>query len=452
MTNVKDVYPNFITLGEALDLGEEKVRELQLAHMNKFRTQMGLAAGLTFDIKRAEGCHIWDADGNKRLDFIGDVGVYLLGHNNPFIVNGVKRFLDTHPLSMDPMALKPVTAAFANNMAQITPELTRTMTNGGGGAEAVEAALKMCRIAAGRTKKGKTRVVSTLNAFHGKTLGAVNAGGKDTWRRWQAPMPGHTYVPYGDADALEAELSQGDVIMFLAEPIQGEGGVVVPPDDYFYKVRELCDKYDTYMVLDEVQAGSCRTGYIWAHKYYKDLVPDAFTFAKAISDGVLPVSGLQAKEELYMAAYGSEESAMMHTATYQDNNISACVALLSLQYMIENDVPAKVRAGSKVIFAGLNKIRERFPDVLEEVRGRGYMIGLKFGADKDGVGFAPRVGTILAQKHLVHTMTSTNNDTILRVYPNVATTNEDFEWFLDALEQTLEEVTATAGIATTKAA
>lgn len=446
MTNVKDVYPNFITLDEALDLPEAKVRELQLAHMNTVRTQMGLASGLTFDIKKAEGCHIWDADGNKRLDFIGDVGVYLLGHNNPFIVEGVKKFLATHPLSMDPMALKPVTAAFANNMAQITPELTHTMTNGGGGAEAVEAALKMCRIAAGRTKKGKTRVVSTLNSFHGKTLGAVNAGGKDSWRRWQAPMPGHTYVPYGDADALEAELKKGDVIMFIAEPIQGEGGIVVPPDDYFYKVRELCDEYDAYMVLDEVQAGSCRTGYIWAHKYYKDLVPDAFTFAKAISDGVLPVSGLQAKEDLYMAAYGSEESAMMHTATYQDNNISACVALLSLQYMIENDVPAKVRERSKYIFAGLEKVRAQYPDVLEEVRGRGFMIGLKFGADAHGEGYAPRVGTVLAQKHFVHTMTSINNDTILRVYPNIATTTEDFDWFLNALELTLKEVTATAPV------
>lgn len=441
MTDVKSIYPNFLTLDDALHMTTAKLEELQLAHMNKYRTQMGLNAGLTFHITRAEGCHIWDADGNKRLDFIGDVGVYILGHNNPFIREGVLRYLATNPLSMDPMALKPVTAAFANNMAQITPELTRTMTNGGGGAEAVEAALKMCRIAAGRTKKGKTRVVSALNSFHGKTLGAVNAGGKDSWRRWQAPMPGHTYVPFGDADALEKELAKGDVIMFLAEPIQGEGGIVVPPDDYFYKVRELCDKYDTYMVLDEVQAGSSRTGYIWAHKYYPGLVPDAFTFAKGISDGVLPVSGLQAKESLYMAAYGSEESAMMHTATYQDNNISACVALMSLQYMIENDVPGKVRERSTYIFDGLNKIQQEHPDVLEEVRGRGFMIGLKFGTDKHGVGYAPEVGTILAQKHLVHTMTSTNNDTILRVYPNIATTKDDFDWFLDALEQTIKEVT-----------
>ncbi|MCI1833664.1 MAG: aminotransferase class III-fold pyridoxal phosphate-dependent enzyme [Bifidobacterium tibiigranuli] len=442
MTNAKDLYPGFLTLDDALHLDGETVKKLQLQHMNQYRIQMGLEGGLSFDIVKAEGCHIWDAEGHERLDFIGCVGVYVLGHNNPFIVDGVLKYLSTHPLSMDPMALKPVTASFANNMALVTPELTRTIVNGGGGAEAVEAALKMCRIAAGRTRPGKTRVVSTLNSFHGKTLGAVSAGGKETWRRWQPQVPGHVYVPYGDAEAVEAEFKKGDVAAFIAEPIQGEGGIVVPPDDYFYTIRKLCDEYGVYMILDEVQAGSCRTGYIWAHKYYDGLVPDAFTFAKGISDGLLPVSGVQAKESLYMAAYGSNDSAMMHTATYQDNNISAAVALLSLQYMIENDVAGKIRERSTYIFDGLRKIQREHSDILSEVRGRGFMIGLKFGVDANGEGYANRVGAILAQKHYVQTMTSTNNDTILRVYPNIATTREDFDWFLDALEKSISEVQA----------
>ncbi|MFT8704178.1 aspartate aminotransferase family protein [Bifidobacterium aquikefiricola] len=440
MNDVKTVYPDFITLDESLALNSKRVEELQLAHMNQYRTQIGLSAGLTFDIVKAEGCHMWDSDGNKRLDFIGCVGVYVLGHNNPRIRDAVLRYLETNPLTMDPMALKPVTAAFAHNMALVTPELTRTVINGGGGAEANEVILKMCRIASARTKTGKTRIVSTLNSFHGKTTGAVNAGGKDVWRRWQTPVPGHVYVPYGDVEAVEEEFKKNDVIMFIAEPIQGEGGIVVPPDDYFYKIRELCDKYDVYMVLDEVQAGSCRTGYIWAHQYYQGLVPDAFTFAKGISDGVLPVSGVQVKEELYMAAYGSFDSAMMHTATYQDNNISAAVALSSLQFMIENDVAGQIRERSAYVWNELELIRQSYPTALEEVRGRGFMIGLKFGKDEDGVGYANAIGTILAQKHRVHTMTSINDDTILRVYPNIATTQEDFDWFLQALKSSIAEV------------
>lgn len=444
MTAASDIYPGFISLDEAFSLTEDKVKEMQLAHMNEYRTKMGLEGGLTFDIKRAEGCHIWDAQGNKRLDFIGCVGVYLLGHNNPFIVENVIKYLGTKPLTMDPLALKPVTAAFAHNMALLTPELTRTIVNGGGGAEAVEAVLKLARIAAGRNHPERKRIVSTLNSFHGKTLGAVTTGGKEVWRRWQPRIPDHAYVPYGDIAAVEEEFKKGDVIAFIAETIQGEGGVVVPPDDYFPTIRRLCDEYGVYMILDEVQAGSCRTGYVWAHQYYEGLVPDAFTFAKGMSDGVLPVSGIQVKDSLYQEAYGSFDSAMMHTATYQDNNISAAVALSSLQYMIEHDVAGQVREKSKYIFAKLEEMREKYPDVISEIRGRSFMIGLKFGVDAHGVGYANRVATVMAQKYFVHTMTSTNDDTILRVYPNITTTQEDFDWFLDASDRAIQDV---AGVA-----
>lgn len=444
MTAASTLYPGFLTLDDAFNLTEDKVREMQLKHMNEYRTKLGLQGGLTFDIKHAEGCYIWDAEGNKRLDFIGCVGVYLLGHNNPFVIENVLKYLHSKPLTMDPMALKPITAAFAHDMALVTPELTRTITNGGGGAEAVEAVLKLVRIAAGRNHPERTRIVSTLNSFHGKTLGAVTTGGKDVWRRWQPRVAGHTYIPYGDIDAVEAELSKGDVIAFIAETIQGEGGVVVPPEDYFPAVRRLCDKYGTYMIMDEVQAGSCRTGNIWAFQHYDGLIPDAFTFAKGMSDGVLPVSGIQVKDSLYQEAYGSYDSAMMHTATYQDNNISAAVALSCLQYMIEHDVATHVHTKGAEFFAKLETVREKYPDVISEVRGRGFMIGLKFGVDSQGVGYANRVAAVMAQKYFVHTMTSTNNDTILRVYPNIATTDEDFDWFIDALDRSIEDVVRTA--------
>jgi putrescine aminotransferase len=295
--------------------------------------------------------------------------------------------------------------------------------------------LKLCRIASARAKKNRTRILSTLNSFHGKTAEAVHTGGKDIWQRWQRPLPDHTYVPYGDWIAAEEELRKEDVILFIAEPIQGEGGIVVPSDDYFPKMRELCDKYDAYFILDEIQSGSCRTGYLMAHKYYEGLHPDAFTFAKAISDGVLPVSGVQVKDSLYLAAYGDYDSAMMHTATYQDNNMSAAVALASLQYMLEHDVPALVRENSKYIRAGLEKLQAQYPDILSEVRGRGFMIGLQFGKDADGVGYANRIGQTLAEKYLIQTMTSINNDTILRAYPNIWSTQEDFDWFFDGLEK-----------------
>jgi len=449
MVDATKVYPGFLTVDEVLSMKTKEDRdlaiELQLKHNNQYRTQAGLDIGASDVVFKAEGAYFWDYEGNKHLDFIGSVGPALMGLNNPFVVESVKKYLDCKFMTMDPLMIHQTTAAFSHNMALITPELTRTVICCGG-AEANETLLKMLKIAAYRTKKGKSRMLTTINAFHGKTAATVNLGGKAKWRQYQGPdLPGHVHVPYGDWKAAEEELKKGDIIAFLAEPIQGEGGIVVPPDDYLPKMRELCDKYDAYFCLDEVQAGTGRTGYYWAHQYYEGLVPDAFSFAKGMSDALIPVGGIQAKDELYMAAYGSEETAFFHTATYQDNQVSGITALAVLQYMVENDIPALIRENSKYIIDGLNKLQAKYPNVLKGIRGRGYMLGMEFGANKAGEYYTVPVCSVLANKYRVHTMFSINDERICRCYPNVATTNEDFDWFLRDLENSIKDVVADMG-------
>lgn len=445
-TEVKKMYPSFLTLDDAMTLDKETAIALQLKHNNKYRTELAIQLNASGVIARAEGSYMWDTDGNKHLDFVGSVGVYCLGINNPFINDNIKKYLDSKPLTMDPLLIHQTTAAFSHNMALITPELTRTVICGGGGMEANETMLKMVKIAAARTKKGKTRMLGTTNAFHGKSSATVNLAGKPKWRQWQGEdLPGYAWVPYGDLAALEVELAKGDVIAFVAETIQGEGGIVVPHEDYFPTVRKLCDKYDAYMVLDEVQAGSCRTGHIWAWQYYGNFTPDAFTFAKGISAGVLPVGGCQAKEDLYMAAYGSNESCFHHTATYQDNQISGALALSSLQFMIENNVAEHIRTEGAYLHGRLNELKEKYPNVIKEVRGRGYMIGVKYGANSKGEHYTIPVCATLSGKHRVHTMFSINDETICRAYPNFTATREDFEWFLSGLEDSIKEVVAQMG-------
>jgi putrescine aminotransferase len=438
---VKELYPSFLTLDDALALDRETATALQLKHNNKNRTELALQLSASGVIAKAEGCYLWDTDGNKHLDFVGSVGVYTLGINNPFLNDSIRKYLDTKPLTMDPLMIHQTTAAFSHNMALITPGMTRTVVCGGGGMEANETALKMVKIAAYRNKTGKKRILGTLNAFHGKSTACVNIAGKPKWRQWQGEdLPNFAWVPYGDLAAIEAELAKGDVIAFFAETIQGEGGIVVPPEDYFPAVRKLCDKYDTYLVLDEIQAGCCRTGHIWAWQHYEGFQPDAFTFAKGISGGVLPLGGCQATEELYMAAYGSNESCFHHTATYQDNQISGALALSALQFMLENNVAEHIRYEGAFLHGRLNELKEKYPNIIKEIRGRGYMIGVKFGANANGEGYAVPVCATLAGKHRVHTMFSTNDDTICRVFPNFTTTREDMEWFLDAFEDAIKDV------------
>lgn len=437
--DAKTVVPGFITVDEALDCtthaDADRAKADQLAHNNQYRTAAAMAISAGDVCVKAEGAYWWDVDGVKHLDFIGSVGPALLGLNNPFVVDAVKKYLDKHLITMDPLMLHQTTAAFSANMAKIVPYLPRAVICCGG-AEANETLLKMLRIAAYRTKKGKTRMLSTLNAFHGKTQATVNLGGKAKWRMYQGPdLPGYTHIPYGDWRAAEEELKKGDVIAFFCEPIQGEGGINVPPDDYLPKMRELCTKYDTYFCLDEVQAGSCRTGYLWAHQYYGDKArPDALAFAKAMSGSLIPTGGVLASEELYMAAYGNEETAFFHTATYQDNQISGITALACLQFMIEADVPGTIRKNAPYFWDGLRKIAAKYPQVIKEVRGRGYMIGIEYKQNKDGNYYTVEVCKHMSVVGHVSTMFTINNDAVCRIYPNYWATKEDFDWALSALD------------------
>lgn len=370
---VKAKYPDFITVEEALAFDDEKCTELTLKHLNTIRAQLGIDIGLGGTITKAEGCYIWDDKGNKFLDFIGDVGVYCLGINNPLVVEKVKYYLDTKPLTMDPLKLHQTTAAFAHNMAMLLPEgFDKTVVSGGGGMEANETMIKMAMIASYRKHGGKRkRFITMINSFHGKSSLTVQMAGKDDWKAWQNPLSNEYYknIPFGDIDAVEEEFKKGDCIAFMSETIQGEGGIIIPPDDFFPKVRELCDKYDVYMLLDEVQAGTCRTGYKFAWQYYGDkAIPDAFSMAKAISDGQLPVGVCEARKFLYDAAYGSEESAMMHTATFQDNQISGAVANASLEFILAENVPERIREKGAEVIAKLQEIGAKYPQLIKEIR------------------------------------------------------------------------------------
>ena len=188
--SVTDLYPEFITADESLRVETvedvEKAKKLQLAHNNQYRTAAAMAIGAGDVAVKAEGAYWWDVNGVKHLDFIGSVGPALLGLNNPFVVEKVKKYLDAHLITMDPLMLHQTTAAFSHNMSLITPYLPRTVVCCGG-AEAVETLLKMVRLASYRTKKGRTRMLSTNNAFHDKTQATVNLGGKAKWRMWQGP-------------------------------------------------------------------------------------------------------------------------------------------------------------------------------------------------------------------------------------------------------------------------
>ncbi|HXW77412.1 MAG TPA: aminotransferase class III-fold pyridoxal phosphate-dependent enzyme, partial [Candidatus Eremiobacteraceae bacterium] len=270
-------------------------------------------AGAQVEI-RARGCRVWDHTGKSYLDFCGGFGVFTLGHMHPRVVEAVRSQLDDMALSTR-VFFNEKLAALAKALADLAPGDLSISFFSNSGTEAVEAALKMARLSTKRV-----HIVSTHNAYHGKTMGSLTATGRDVFKDSFAPLvPEFEHVPFGDLEALDNALA--GAAAFIVEPIQCEGGVVIPPVGYLRGVRQLCDKHGALFIADEVQTGLGRTGYLWGVDA-EGVVPDIMTVAKGLSGGVVPIGATIARPDVWLHAFG--KSPLVHTSTFGGNQL-ACV-------------------------------------------------------------------------------------------------------------------------------
>lgn len=444
MTAVKNIVKDFYTVDDALTMDFEKIKQLQLDHLNRERT---LAANAKY-FKTAENSTFIDHKGQKHVDMIGAVGVCSVGNNNEFVWENLQKAFKAKNYMMGCVSVNNMAAVFAHDFALITPgqKLVRIQTATGGG-EANEGALKLVKIAT-RNDPSRKHVLSTLNGFHGKTVATVTLGGKDLWKSFQGDMlPNVDHVPFGDADALEKALSTRKYCGFFVEPIQGEGGIIVPPDGYLKKARELCTKYGTYMVADEIQCGCARTGKMWACDW-ENVVPDCLVFAKGISGALIPFAGYACTEELWNAAYGSLETCFHHTATYQNNGLSAAAGIASLQYILEHDLADEAFKKGKYFLEGLKAVADKYPNIVKEVRGKGLMIGMEFQRVKKGLEekygeyYAVEGERYLQDEYRVQILHTINNPAVFRFLPPLTVPMEDIEYTIKAFEGTLKHLAA----------
>ncbi|MGB9793401.1 MAG: aspartate aminotransferase family protein, partial [Thermacetogeniaceae bacterium] len=327
---------DLIDLEDAINLSKREVRSLYKSYVNPgYVTLLGM---LDFDKKfvRAEGVSVWDEDGIEYLDFLGGFGALNFGHNHPYINAALERV--AHLPNLLQVTLNPLAAALGHNLAKITPgNLTHTFFCNSG-AEAVEGALKLARAAS-----KKQKIIYCERSFHGKTMGALSVTGKD---KYQAPfrplIPNCESVPYGDLEALEMKLREGDAAAFILEPIQGEGGVNVPPAGYLREVRRLCKKYDTYLIVDEIQTGFGRTGYIFACNQ-EDVVPDIMCIGKSLGGGVMPLAAFTTTEQIWDKAFGGFERCQIHTSTFGGNTRAMAAGIAAIKVLIEEDLASQAR-------------------------------------------------------------------------------------------------------------
>jgi len=359
---------------------------------------------------RASGTTIWDHTGKAYLDFAGGYGVFTLGHAHPRVVAAVRAQLDLMALSGKTM-FDPVMGRLARAIAEITPGDLSISFFGNSGAEAVEGALKLARAATGRTK-----IVATIDAYHGKTFGALAASGREAYKTPFGPLlPEVVHVPYGDAAALESAID--DAAAFIVEPVQGEGGVVVPPLGYLRRARELCDRSGALLIADEVQTGLGRCGYMFACER-DGVVPDVMTLAKGLSGGVLPIGAYVARPAAWNAAYA--KAPLIHTSTFGGNPLACAAALAALDVLRDENLTANARVRGDQLLLGARTIAAEYPSVVREVRGLGLLCGVELR--NEGYG-----GTIIPEmlKAGVTVAWTLNQQRVIRLEPPLIVTAEE---------------------------
>ncbi|MBI4289070.1 MAG: aspartate aminotransferase family protein [Chloroflexi bacterium] len=318
---------------------------------------------------RGEGARVWDDQGREYLDFIAGWGVNALGHCHPVVVSAIREQAGKlTQVSMD-----------VYNVPQV--ELARLLLETTGfdkiffastGTEANEGAVKLARKYGKLHRNGAYEVISTLNSFHGRTLAMVAATGKPVYQAPYTPLPaGFLNVPYNSLEAIQQATTDKTVAVLL-EPIQGEGGVNVPDDDYFKKVRAWCNENGLLLILDEVQTGMGRTGTLFAYQRL-GVVPDILTVGKGLGGGV-PISAILVKEKA--AVFGPGD----HGHTFAGNPLMCAAGYATLRYMLDSDVPGNARRMGQYFTEQLKDLRKKY-SFITDIRGRGLLLAIEFNKD-----------------------------------------------------------------------
>ncbi len=379
----------------------------------------------------AQGCVVTDLDGNEYLDCLGGYGIFSLGHRHPKVVEAVKKQLDLMPLASKTFLNKPL-ADLCAKLAEITPGALRYSFLCNSGTEAVEGALKAARMAT-----GKTDFVATTGGYHGKTLGALSATGREVYQRPFAPMvPGFTHVPWDDADALGAALTERTAAV-IVEPVQGEGGIQVPSDDYLPRVQDHCRRNNVLLIADEVQTGLGRTGRMFGVEHW-GVTPDILTLSKSLGGGVLPVGAFTATPDIWDKVF--RENPFIHTSTFGGGELACAAALAAVEVTLEEDLPGRAAANGAYFLDGLRHVQSQHPQILQEARGLGLMLGVEFTDADIGklvIGTMVHRGVIAAY--------TLNNPKVIRFEPPLIITRTQIDRVLEVFEAGVQDALALLG-------
>ena len=340
-------------------------------YINPAQAKLFRFMGLASIEGHAEGWTITDSEGQEFIDCLGGYGMFALGHRHPKVVEAVEKELHAMPMCGKVLFNRPM-ADLAEALAEITPGELQYSFFVNSGTESVEGCLKVARLATKRKK-----FVAAKNAFHGKTFGSLTATGRDMYREPFKPLlDGFTHVEYGDAAAVDAAVDE-DTAAVILEPVQGEGGIIVPPAGYLREVKEICEKKGALLIADEVQTGIGQ----WFGVNHDGVTPDLMACAKALGGGVMPIGAIIGTPRAWA---GLIEAPFLHTSTFGGNQLACAAGVAAIKAIKEEDMLRRGREAGAYLKAGLEAIAAEYPSVIKEVRGRGMMIGIEL--TKEGAG------------------------------------------------------------------
>ncbi|NOX36807.1 MAG: ornithine--oxo-acid transaminase [Calditrichaeota bacterium] len=373
-------------------------------------------------LTRGEGVWVWDVEGNKYLDCLSAYSAVNQGHCHPRIAAVVaeqarRLTLTSRAFRNDQLGLFYEKLAQLSGMPKVLPMNS--------GAEAVETALKAIRKWAYKVKgipDNQAEIIVCANNFHGRTITIISFSTEDQYRDGFGPLtPGFKIIPFGDIEALKQAITP-KTAAFLVEPIQGEGGIIVPPEGYLKNAEQVCREHGILLVVDEIQTGLGRTGKMFAH-HYEDVHPDGLIVGKALSGGFYPVSAFLATEEL-MGVFKPGD----HGSTFGGNPLAAAIGRAALEVLEEENLPARALEMGKYFMGQLQKIKS--PHV-KEIRGKGLLIGVEL---KKEAGGARRFCEALAAEGILSKET---HEHVIRFAPPLVITREEIDWAMPRIEKVL---------------
>ena len=391
-------------------------------------TEAGQFAALEWS---GEGALLRDLLGREYIDCLGGYGIFSAGINHPRIIKAVQEQMGRMALNSQEL-LEPWRAGLARLLAAITPGELGCCFFINNGTDAIEGAIKLARL---YTKRNT--FLSTLGGFHGKSMGSLSLMGKASFREpFLGGLQDVRFAPYADASALAAEFAKAEAVgapiaAFVVEPVQGEAGAVVPPDDYLPRARELCTRYGALLIADEIQTGMGRTGKLWGVDHW-NVEPDIMCLGKSIGGGVMPLAAFISTPAIWEVLIPNP---VIHSTTFGGNPIACAAGIAAISVTLEEDLAGQAATKGEFLLKELALLQARYPDVLKTVRGKGLLIGLEFPTDAIGyqcAGALFRRGVLVAGTY--------SKAKTIRIEPALAIPMPLLQEVLNRLEDSFKEI------------